>query len=278
VNINITKMAFSIATKLSQSEDRPLAAIEKDILLEEIRSLYKAILESPESDKVARETVVQKIVESYQPQQYTEPEPNYKAVEGVSVVHANVEAVVEKVFEPQVLVEDEVTLPNSEISVTEEKENSVVDEKREPDTLQQLNHEVLLSEDQTTPPQNTFTASVGIGGESVVSSGSINEVFKREENTINSQASNVVRELHSVVASSSFSGMLDLNKRILFTKELFANNSEAFTAFVQQLEKSKGLEEAKSLVNTTALAKQWKLENDAVRQLVSLVRQHFEFR
>jgi len=278
VNINTTKLAFSIATRLSQSEDKPLSAIDKDILLEDLRNLYKEILTADTSTPVANEVVATIPVETVQPKQEVVQVFSIGKVDIPPVIETEAEETVEQIAEPQIVVEKEVAQPIDEISLAEEKAPAFIEEKKEPVSLQRLNHDVLISEEKEPEQKNTFSASVGIGGESEPYSGSINEVFKREENSINSQAANAVRELHSVVASSSFSGMLDLNKRILFTRELFNDNSDSFNSFVQQLEKSKGLEEAKSLVNTTALAKQWKLENDAVRLLVSLVRQHFEFR
>jgi hypothetical protein len=278
VNINTTKLAFSIATRLSQSEDKQLSSLEKDILLEDLRNLYKEILNSDASASVVKEVPVEKKAEPIQPKQEVVQVFSIGEVTPPSSVEVQKVEAEKFSTEPIVSIEKEETKPIAEISLAEETNPTFVEEEKEIESLQQLNHDVLISEEKEPEHKNTFTASVGIGGEPESFSGSINEVFKREENSINSQATNAVRELHSVVASSSFSGMLDLNKRILFTKELFNDNSESFNLFVQQLEKSKGLDDAKSLVNTTALSKQWKLENDAVRLLVSLVRQHFEFR
>ena len=278
MNINITKLAFSIATRLSQSEDKQLPAIDKDILLEDLRNLYKAILNADNSTQVTKELAVEKTVEVVQPKEEVVQVFSIGQVDVPTVIETEEKFVGQQTIEPQIAVEKEVVQPIAEISLAEEIPPIIIEEKRASESLQRLNHDVLISEEKEPEAKNTFTASVGIGGEPGTFSGSINEVFKRQENSINSQATNAVRELHSVVASSSFSGMLDLNKRILFTRELFNDNSDSFNLFVQQLEKSKGLEEAKSLVNTTALSKQWKLENDAVRLLVSLVRQHFEFR
>ncbi len=269
MNNQTIQLAKSIAIRISTTAVESLSEIDKDILLEDIRILYKTVkAHDATSDEVSVSAAsVQNVMARVQSEN-----SNLLAEENaerkVEVQQPEPEAEPVTPEAPQV--------PLAEV-VLREPETKVPD-VAEPEKEELIVPSITVAEEKAPEPERKFAASVGIGGEVEPSTASINEAFRKDDASINTMATNVVRELHAVVASSSFSGLLDLNKRILFTKELFNENSESFNAFVQQMERCKSLEEAKSAVNTTALTKGWKTENDAVRLLVGLVRQHFEFR
>ncbi|MCS6819406.1 MAG: hypothetical protein NZ522_05590, partial [Chitinophagales bacterium] len=105
---------------------------------------------------------------------------------------------------------------------------------------------------------------------------SLNEIFAKPQISINDKLTPPEKELHQVISGKVlFSERLDFNSRIRFMNELFGGNTEQCNAFIEQINRCRSLEEAKSVVNSTALTKGWKAENETVQILVHLVRSVF---
>lgn len=252
------QLAKAIALKLAEAQFLALSAIEKDILLEDIRQLYRHVSALNTNAAVSNNTVTGT----------TTP--------AAVVTETIVEPVVEKEVAPPPVVKTpveeliEIPTPVVDVMPVQTTEAAVLKEELKVEYHAPVVEQAVAAEDEH------FSIPTAVTEAPAMEAVSLNEVFKREENSINNMVAGGARELHRVVSTTTFSGLLDLNKRILFTRELFNENTDAFNAFVQQLERCGSLTDAKSVVNTTALSKQWKLEHEAVRELVALVRQYFE--
>lgn len=280
MNNQLLNLATAIQNKIHQLHVDNFSEIDKDILLEDLRTLYKLaqqieVVQKKQAvnagfnDKAAIENeeslthIANTHIESKKQEvEKTKVSFNVEAKEDTSPSSELNEVPLEDLIAS---IRQELNAEKQQSNVEKEKNLTYGVELNLPNTqLIENNQQAIHSKDQ----------NIGIGGNVAPS---LNEVFTREEPTLNERSSSSpVKELHNLIASkTSVSTLLDFNSRILLTKELFNGNSEYCNNFIAQLERCKTLDEAKTLVNTNALSKGWKAENEAVKLLVNLVRKVF---
>jgi hypothetical protein len=284
MNQQLIALAASIQQQIEQLTSNPFSELDKDILLEDLRQLYRMIREVEPNI------------------QHTEKKSSFEQISPqaqLSPIHSSKENRSDETHENQ---EDKKSI---EFSIGIEQDTSPSVENSVP--IEKIISDILREQHSPTPPTNVVSQTPSSDQSSVKEMArnaleiedsllnnkenlreskedpirmgvnpapSLNEVFSKQEISINERAvSAPVKELHQLIAEkSSVSSLLDFNSRILLTRELFNGNSESCHIFLKELEKCKNLDAAKSLVNTTALRKGWKSDNEAVKILVSLVR------
>lgn len=284
MNNQLLNLATAIQSKIQQLKADSFSEIDKDVLLEDLRNLYRLAQKieiSPKEDVEKAPNKTNATIENTEiPTQFTSTFMESKPAEAEKEkFNFNVE--MKEDTSPstelnEVPLEDLIASIRQELHA-EKQQEEVEKEKNlqldEPNTTDNL-HLTQTTNEQKSPLVHTKDQPAGIGGNMAPS---LNEVFVREEISLNERASSSpVKELHNFISSkTSISSMLDFNSRILLSKELFSGNTESCNTFIAQLERCGSLDEAKSLVNTNALSKGWKAENEAVKMLVHVVRKVF---
>lgn len=282
MNNQLLNLATAIQSKIQQLKADSFSEIDKDILLEDLRNLYRLaqkieILPKADVEKSPIKTNAA-IENTDTPTQISNTFIESKPAEAEKKkFNFNVE--MQEDTSPsselnEVPLEDLIASIRQELHAEKEQvktEKNIQLEEPNPIDDFQLKH---TAKEEKSPLTNIKDQPAGIVGNMAPS---LNEVFVREELSLNERASSSpVKELHNFISSkTSISSMLDFNSRILLTKELFNGSTETCNTFIAQLERCGSLDEAKSLVNTNALSKGWKAENEAVKILVNLVRKVF---
>ena len=289
MNNQLIILAKAIQIRILQLQESNFEAIDKDILLEDIRNLYRLaqqielqtasvtveplpIPTAAVSNPVVTETIIPNTTTAEKEKEAEKEQFNF-AIGMQEDTSPSAEL-------NEVPLEELVASIQNELREAQQKREAAQKEK---EALEALVNEVrqenafnfnLNMQDNDAATAQRHEETLGIGGNTAPS---LNEAFAKEEISLNETiSSSPVKELHNLISSkTSFSSLLDFNNRILFTRELFNGNSELCNAFMAQLERCTSLEEAKSLVNTNALSKGWRGDNEAVKVLVGLVRQFF---
>lgn len=173
----------------------------------------------------------------------------------VTVTTPAVNPVVAAVNEPAIVAQKEETPPTKQ-QIETAKENPVQVTQRS--KVQELPVvDVAVKQVSKRTEQKTIN-------ERVSGTGSLNEKWKND-----------TAELHQKIAGKQLKELLDLNKRIAITSELFKGSSEQFGAAIAELDRSVNFESAEVLFNQLAEKNNWNADSQAVRLLHKLLRQKF---
>lgn len=285
MNNRIIFLAETIQNKIKQLQSTAFTAIDKDILLEDVREFYRLLqqvevkssvstLQSNveiESNIVKQQTISTKdvledeqaITTSESNMNKTECELHEKEENSLEKLVASLQKELEEVKRNEREIIEAKVSEVHEQTVTLQVEHVIEEEKSNLDIKEDKPDFLSTSVEES----QTF-----ITGSSLNDSFSVNQATSLNQKSV----SEPVKELHNLISSTSvFSSVVDFNNRILFTQELFNGDSQMCSTFLEQIESCKTLEEAKTIVNTHALTKGWKGDNDAVKSLVKLVRQFY---
>lgn len=298
MNNQLINLAEAIQKQIKQSQIAPLSVIEKDILLQDIRDLYRLITDEntamfslhtlpkeqaaagispdnnskkaaapPEEDNAINtqlnDVAIDDLVEDIQKElQETKQEKELPATEEKKeeLISQTAEITVETIA-------SSIITQESKVVTTEESHHL---EEKTTITEEVINFNATEEKEAVTYEQNTFASQ---------NNPSLNDSFGKAEESasINQKTPTAsTQELHNFIAhQTSFSALLDFNSRVLFTRELFKGDTDSCNTFIAQLERCHSLDEAKTLVNSNALAKGWKGDNEGVKSLIKLVRQFY---
>ncbi|MBX2908112.1 MAG: hypothetical protein KF706_00660 [Chitinophagales bacterium] len=285
MNNRIIFLIEAIKTKIQALQSSTFSTIDKDILLEDVRELYR-LLQEVEPDKTTSLSNNAEEREDFVQQKTVATNETLVEKEGVAATVATA------VNEAEIVQQEakENSLEELVASLQKELEEA---KKNEQETIKanvgEVQEQVEIPQMETLAEEKTNTEKIENSNsyflntaeedtKNVVVGSSLNDSFSSNHATSLNQKAVVepVKELHNLISStSSFSSIIDFNNRILFTQELFNGDSQICSAFISQLENCGSLEEAKTAVNTHALTKGWKGDNEAVKTLVKLVRQFY---
>lgn len=217
-----------------------LSKLELDLLQQHLRDLYELIESAKNTDK-----------------------PIATPIQHIQNTVAKETAVENKVM-PQMMVEEQPVI------VQKEETPAVVDQAvAETVNPMPVNTATPVKEIPVVevPPVQVEKATVQKTiNERISSTGSLNEKWKNE-----------MAELNQKLAGKPLKELLDLNKRVAITSELFKGSSEQFAEAVEALDGSANFESAELLFNQMAEKNNWNTELQAVRLLHKLLRQRFGF-
>lgn len=106
----------------------------------------------------------------------------------------------------------------------------------------------------------------------------LNEIFSTKEQSLNERLSpqEVKKALNDQVASRDLKTLIDFNKQIALTKELFNNDATAFATAIAKLNASTDIQQAFDFVTKELVVQyKWDKESQAVRLFDKLLRQKF---
>lgn len=285
MNNRIIFLIEAIQGKIQTLQSSTFSTIDKDILLEDVRELYR-LLQEVEVKKVASSSSDDiKTKTDFFPQKVIAGNEILDEKNKVAAAEAAVnEAEIVQHNAKENSLEELVASLQKELEEAKNNERETIKAKtsevQEQVVMPQVEElaEEKVNTEEIKNSNSYFLNSTVEDAESVVVGSSLNDSFSSNHTTSLNQKVVVepVKELHNLISStSSFSSIIDFNNRILFTQELFNGDSQTCSAFISQLENCGSLEEAKTIVNTHALTKGWKGDNEAVKTLVKLVRQFY---
>jgi hypothetical protein len=301
MNANIADLLKKISTYIDLSNRKPLPEIEQDILLRNIQELYEAVkyhtstsdiktavlfeaapaTEEIQHKAITHESVIEQPV-------YQQPDPAIKEDSHISIQELVRESLKQKeelnaIAEPVAEAPVSITgLPKEEIreesfiytpeTVTEtvnddtEEDDSIIEEIEEEDAL--IEEEDDITRD--TEEDDSFESDSD-------KPRSINEIYKANSGSLyeKTQSASPTRNVHSSVQHQSVKSQIDLNRRILFTRDLFNSDGIAYNHFIESLDFCTTFEEARDKVNSKAKELKWKGDSQTVRLLVKLVKTRF---
>lgn len=106
----------------------------------------------------------------------------------------------------------------------------------------------------------------------------LNEIFSAKEQSLNERLGpqEVKKALNDQVASRDLKTLIDFNKQIALTKELFNNDATAFATAIAKLNALKDIQQAFDFVTKELVVQyKWDKESQAVRLFDKLLRQKF---
>lgn len=253
--MDIRTLASRIKEYSQQLESGALSALERDILLADLRELYLLVKEGQTTEKeqaispqVQTPQVEKTVSESTAPRQepavVKETKPVIEFIQDEPVVHS--------VQAPPVV---EAT-PVAEVEMPIIKEQ-ITEEPVQLETRRIHYHE-------GAPVRGPKPAS-------------LNEVFTGEERSLNTMAGGEKkRALNDRIAGTDLNSLLDLNRKHVLTSELFAGDSQAFQTAIRRINESATIEAAFEYIKTELLPKyQWKGDMQSAKLFDKLVRQKF---
>lgn len=235
-----------------------LSSIERDILLEKLRSSYEQLLfdRPSETTKTTVEDLASKVekvkVEATQeikspptplevPQVTKPKEVPDQPVTRVEVTNKQVQV------EPE--VEEEVIL-----EVTEEKEDSTTTDT-----------EIVIEETSYT---TTEVRSTNGNGERTI----LAEKFQGKKKFRNEMLGTGKKDMSSVLQNKPISDLtkaIGINDKFLYTKELFSGNAELYARTIKQLNEYTDINDALIFIQENF---SWDENNEAANRLIDLVR------
>lgn len=215
-----------------------LSKLELDLLQQHLRDFYELIDNAKNTTVTVTTPAVNPVVAAV-----NEPAAEKKIVQ---------QPVVD---EPAIVAQKEETPPTKQ-QIETAKENPVQVTQRS--IVQELPVvDVAVKQVSKGTEQKTIN-------ERVTGTGSLNEKWKNE-----------TAELHQKLSGKPLKELLDLNKRIAITSELFKGSSEQFGAAVAEFDTCANFEDAELLFNQMAQKNNWNAESQTVRLLHKLLRQRF---
>ncbi|MCS6934063.1 MAG: hypothetical protein NZM35_02790 [Chitinophagales bacterium] len=109
---------------------------------------------------------------------------------------------------------------------------------------------------------------------SVSVSKTINELAG-DTSSLNDKLKRNTRALNEKLSGASLKSLIDLNKRIAITSELFKGNSEAYQNALAALENCDAYEKAEATFQRLAEENGWKADSQTVRLFQKILRQRF---
>ncbi len=311
MNANIADLLKKISTYIDLSHRKPLPEIEHDILLRTIQELYESVKYGKTEVSIGTGSTIytapaippavatiappaeEAQLPTAEPVSYNEPEIETE-VESEDDTHISIQQLVReslKQKEEEVLAaplanippvaevktEEPIAKEEPEIvvsqSVTEEPYTNETEEEEET-IAEQAEEDDLIEEDEDITEDSEEDESLD------TDSGkprSINEVYKANSGSLyeKAQTTSASKNLHSSVQHQSVKSQIDLNRRILFTRDLFNSDGIAYNNFIESLDFCNTFEEARDKVNTKAKELKWKGDSQTVRLLVKLVKTRF---
>lgn len=240
--------------------DGRISEIERDILLEDLRSLYllakgtatvkQPVIEQPKVVIPEVQTVIPVQEDVFIP---TLPPP----VEQKLVIEPA------PIIEPKPIIEEKAPAP-----VVEEKpvpiQEPVVERKEE-----KKEHTITMQ------PVLEFVQKEEVKAKP---SGSLNDVFAGEERSLNERLSSGDKRpvLNDQAGRKDLKSMIDFNKQYVLTNELFKGDSQAFQSAITHINSAPNIEAAFEYIKTELLPKyKWSGEMQSARLFDKLVRQKF---
>lgn len=215
-----------------------LSKLELDLFQQHLRDLYDLIDNAKNADKPVAPLIQHKVT---------------------TVIK---ETTAEKKPAPQIVVEEQPVIVRQE--ETPALVNQVVAETVNPTLVNTIPPVQEASAVEAPPVRVQKVSEQKSINERVSGTGSLNEKWKNE-----------TAELHQKLSGKPLKELLDLNKRIAITSELFKGSSEQFGAAIAELDGSVNFESAELLFNQMAQKNNWNAESQTVRLLHKLLRQRF---
>lgn len=222
---------------LSQHPSAKLSAMERDLLLQYIRSLYEEIYfcnSSPvnEQSPVDILTTLQK--ESLQPEALLlkkQPEVQMPAVTDVKQ-----------------LVTEQIAAFEIRQEQTTEGTTDIPPVAEVPDFEGKPKAQVVKSINERIAPPSTLNEKIKPASE----------------------------EIHKKFASRPLKELIDLNKRFVFINELFRGDSASYTEVIQHIDSLTGYSEAEAYIQRQLIQPmQWDMATQSARLFMKLVKQRF---
>ena len=243
------------------SEGR-ISEIERDILLEDLRSLYLLAKGT---------TPVKQVVLEHPKVVIPEVQPVISDQEDVFIPTAPIPIVEQKpviehipVAEPKPVIEEKTPAP-----IVEEKPvvvyEPVAEKKEEKREQAQLTMQPVLEFIQKEEVKTKPAAS-------------LNDVFAGEERSLNERLSGGDKRpaLNDQAGRKDLKSMIDFNKQYVLTNELFKGDSQAFQSAITHINNAATIEAAFEYIKTELLPKyKWSGEMQSARLFDKLVRQKF---
>lgn len=215
-----------------------LSKLELDLFQQHLRDLYALIDNAKNADKAVAPLVQHK------------------------VTTVTKETTTEKKPAPQIVIEEQPMIVQKE--ETPALVNQVVAETVNPTLVNTIPPVQEVPVVEAPPVRVQKVGEQKTINERVSGTGSLNEKWKND-----------TAELHQKIAGKQLKELLDLNKRIAITSELFKGSSEQFGAAIAELDGSVNFESAEVLFNQLAEKNNWSADSQAVRLLHKLLRQKF---
>lgn len=242
---NFKELLANLDQMSSDIQKTEFSTIEKDIVLEKIRNIYEHTLYS-----IAVEAKIEyqkpEIVEIAAPVIVEE-----KAVIIPEPVIAAIEVEVPVVITEPVAIETPVEIPAEEtplIVVAEEPVAIIEPEAKEP--------EIILTDEKPVMTEQTVSGSAA----------ALNEILAKlkTQNDVMSQL--------RMKPITSLKTALSINDRIMFTRELFGNNSELYHHTIDEINKFEKLEQVLPLLSVKI---DFEKQNESMEKFVEVLFRRF---
>jgi len=235
-----------------------LSSIERDILLEKLRSSYEQLLfdrpsEAPKSSIENSTTIVEKIkVESTQ--EVKTPDAPIEVPQATKPKEAPVQ--------PSVRVEELKEQAQVKHEVEEEVVFEVTEEEVDSKTIEA---EIVIEETSYT---STEVKSTNGNGEKTI----LAEKFHGKKKFRNEMLGTGKKDMSSVLQNKPISDLtkaIGINDKFLYTKELFSGNAELYSRTIKQLNDYTDINDALIYIQENF---NWDDNNEAANRLIDLVR------
>ena len=242
--------------------DGRISEIERDILLEDLRSLY--LLAKGSAPIHVKQVVVElpKVV-------VPEIQPVTPVAEDVFVPKIPKPIIIEQapIIEHEPVIETKPIIEEKPIIVHE----PVVERKE----VEKKEHVQLTMQITPEPPVLEFVQKEEV---KTKPASSINDVFAGEERSLNERLSGGDKRpaLNDQAGRKDLKSMIDFNKQYVLTNELFKGDSQAFQSAISHINNATTIEAAFEYIKTELLPKyKWSGEMQSARLFDKLVRQKF---
>jgi hypothetical protein len=242
------------------SEGR-ISEIERDILLEDLRSLY--LLAKGSAPIHVKQVVVEQpkvVVPEIQPVTPVAEDVFVPIIPKPIIEQAPVIEYV-PVLEPKPIIEEKPIIVHEPVVERKEAENK--------------EHVQLTMQITPEPPVLEFAQKEEVKTKPAAS---INDVFAGEERSLNERLSGGDKRpaLNDQAGRKDLKSMIDFNKQYVLTNELFKGDSQAFQSAITHINNATNIEAAFEYIKTELLPKyKWSGEMQSARLFDKLVRQKF---
>ena len=250
-NRNVLEHVLSRLTEAEQLvkigiEKNKLSPIERDILLEKLRSCYEMLLFDKQPDAPAK------------------PKQEIIAEKPKVEEKVNESAIQTEKFAEQILptpkekpVKQDVVIENKSIKI-EEKVKAIT-----PTIIEKPKVEEKIEEQSIEPQNDTSDRSA---------SHTIGEKYQGTKKFRNETLSSNKKDMSSVLQNKPIGDLtkaIGINDKFLFTKELFSGNAELYSKTIRQLNEFTDINDALIFIQENF---SWDEKNEAANQLIDLVR------
>ena len=272
---------------IAQYENSPQTAIDTDLLLGEIRSLYALLTSPSQTDAPAAVASPEPPIVEMKPVETATAEEEYfefAAEEPVVIVEKEIAPVAETsptIEEPKVepvIVEEEIVpVVETEVVVAVEKEEDVVivPEKIEEPVAPVSEPTTIVTETVKEVEEETISM---LSPTEKTNSNILNESFAQNPTTSFNEKlqQNNERGLNEKFATGSIKSMIDFNRKFVFIQELFKGDSEAYSVAIDTIDGCENIQSAFHFITTSLLPQyNWDMSSQTVKLFDKLIRQKF---